>query len=92
VRTIYDAGVTRTGDRVTFKITGNGFLYNMVRIIAGTLLEIGGGKYPPEHMKEVLEAKNRSAAGPTAIAKGLVLCEIRYPEYEIRAACLTNNS
>ena len=82
VRNIYDARVTRTGDRVTFRITGNGFLYNMVRIIAGTLLEIGGGKYPPEHMKEVLEAKNRSAAGPTAIAKGLVLCEIRYPEYE----------
>lgn len=82
VRTIYDAHVTRDGDRVTFEITGNGFLYNMVRIIAGTLLEIGGGKYPPEHMEKVLEAKNRSAAGPTAIARGLVLCEIRYPEYE----------
>ena len=92
VRTIYEASVIRTGDRVTFRITGNGFLYNMVRIIAGTLLEIGGGRYSPEHMKEVLEAKNRSAAGPTAIAKGLVLCEIRYPEYENRVACLTNNS
>ena len=82
VRTIYEASVIRTGDRVTFRITGNGFLYNMVRIIAGTLLEIGGGRYSPEHMKEVLEAKDRSAAGPTAIAKGLVLSEIRYPEYE----------
>lgn len=82
VRTIYDARVTRDGDRVTFEITGNGFLYNMVRIIAGTLLEIGGGKYPPEHMEEVLMARKRSAAGPTAIARGLVLCEIRYPEYE----------
>ncbi len=82
VRTIYDAGVIRNGDRVTFEITGNGFLYNMVRIIMGTLLEIGGGKYPPERMWEILDARNRSAAGPTAIAKGLVLCGIMYPAYE----------
>lgn len=89
VRTIYDAHVTRVGDRVTFEITGNGFLYNMVRIIAGTLLEIGGGKYPPEHMEEVLMARKRSAAGPTAIARGLVLREIRYPEYEAEKFSVT---
>ncbi len=82
VREIYDAGVERLGDRVTFTITGNGFLYNMVRIIAGTLLEIGAGKYGPERMRNILEARNRKAAGPTAIAKGLVLVKIEYPDFE----------
>ncbi len=81
VRTIFRAGVVREGDRVVFSITGTGFLYNMVRIIAGTLIEIGAGKYPPERMKEILAARDRSAAGPTAVAKGLVLMEIRYPDY-----------
>lgn len=80
IRTIYRAEVKREGDRVIFSVTGNGFLYNMVRIIAGTLLEIGGGKYPAEHMREILEARDRSAAGPTAVAKGLVLMEILYPD------------
>ena len=72
----------RNGDRVTFTITGNGFLYNMVRIITGTLLEIGAGKYDPGHMQTVLDAKNRKAAGPTAISKGLVLVRIEYPDYQ----------
>ena len=81
VRRILDAGVTRRGDRITFSITGTGFLYNMVRIIAGTLIEIGAGKYPPEKMGEILAAADRNAAGPTAVAKGLVLMEIRYPDY-----------
>lgn len=79
VRTIYRAAAVRHGDRIVITVSGNGFLYNMVRIIAGTLLEIGGGKYPPEHMREVLEARDRHAAGPTAVARGLVLMEIRYP-------------
>lgn len=83
VREIYDAHVTREGDRITFSITGNGFLYNMVRIIAGTLIEIGAGKYAPEHMRDVLAAGSRKAAGPTAIAKGLVLCNIEYPDYPV---------
>ena len=82
VREIYDARVERNGDRVTFTITGNGFLYNMVRIITGTLLEIGAGKYGPGHMQTVLDAKNRKAAGPTAISKGLVLVRIEYPDYQ----------
>lgn len=80
VRTIYDASVIRTGDRITFTIRGSGFLYNMVRIIAGTLMEIGQGFYPPEEMKNILEARDRSKAGPTAIAKGLVLERIEYPQ------------
>ncbi len=80
VRTIYAANVRRTGDRIVFSVTGNGFLYNMVRILAGTLLEIGEGKYPPEKMKDILEACDRHAAGPTAVAKGLVLVKIEYPD------------
>lgn len=83
VREIYDAHVTREGDRVTFTITGTGFLYNMVRILAGTLIEIGAGKYAPEHMRTVLDARNRKAAGPTAPAKGLVLLKIQYPDSEV---------
>ena len=54
----------------------------MVRIIAGTLIEIGAGKYPPEMMPAILDARDRDAAGPTAVAKGLVLLNIEYPEYK----------
>ncbi len=64
--------------RVIIRITGNGFLYNMVRIIAGTLVQIGQGMYPPEKMKEILEAHDRTQAGPTAPPQGLVLKEIEY--------------
>ena len=63
---------------ITIRIVGDGFLYNMVRIIAGTLMEIGGGKYPPERMKEILEACSRAAAGPTAPARGLTLIGMRF--------------
>ena len=82
VRTILDTEVKREGDRITLRIRGNGFLYNMVRIIAGTLMEIGAGNYPPEHILEILQAKNRKAAGPTAPARGLTLVEIAYKEKE----------
>lgn len=58
---------------ITIRITGSGFLYNMVRIIAGTLLEVGQGKRKPEDMTEILEARDRGAAGPTAPACGLTL-------------------
>lgn len=80
VRTIKEVSVSRKDDLITIKIRGNGFLYNMVRIIAGSLMEIGGGMYPPEHMKEILEARDRQEAGPTAPARGLTLAEIRYPD------------
>lgn len=82
VRTIYSASVTREDDMICFEITGNGFLYNMVRIIAGTLIEVGKGAIKPENMKDILAAKDREAAGPTAPAHGLTLVEIRYPEWE----------
>ena len=80
VRTIYRLDVLREGDLITIRITGNGFLYNMVRIIAGTLIRIGGGEWEPECIPRILEEKNRAAAGPTAPAKGLTLMEIRYPQ------------
>lgn len=83
VRTIYDASVVRNGDRLVFTVTGSGFLYNMVRILSGTLMEIGQGFYPPEKMADIISACDRKAAGPTAIAKGLVLEEIRYPEESV---------
>ena len=78
VRTIYSLEVQRDGDRITIRISGNGFLYNMVRIIVGTLIKVGTGFYPPEHVKEILEAKDRQKAGPKAEACGLTLIGIDY--------------
>ncbi|TWT41564.1 tRNA pseudouridine(38-40) synthase TruA [Botrimarina hoheduenensis] len=78
VRTISNLSVTRTGDRLDITVTGDGFLYNMVRTIAGTLVEVGRGSKPPEWIAEVLAARDRSAAGPTAPAEGLVLASVEY--------------
>ena len=84
VRTIEDISVRRDGDMITLQITGDGFLYNMVRIIAGTLLRVGGGQMKPEEMKTVLEAKDRSLAGDTARPEGLTLMKIEYLDQEQR--------
>lgn len=78
VRTITALDILQDGDEITIRITGNGFLYNMVRIIVGTLIRVGRGFYEPEKVKEILEAKDRKAAGVTAPAHGLMLVEIRY--------------
>lgn len=78
VRTVKEIQIEKNEDRITIRITGEGFLYNMVRIIAGTFMDIGGGLYPPEKMQEILEAKDRKKAGPTAPARGLTLMEIQY--------------
>lgn len=67
---------------MTIRVRGNGFLYNMVRIITGTLLEVGKGDYPPEKVKEILAAKDRKMAGATARPEGLTLVQIRYPEWD----------
>ena len=82
VRTVYSLDVDKDGDLITIRITGNGFLYNMVRIIAGTLIRTGTGEWEPECVPEILEARSRAKAGPTAPAKGLTLMEIRYPDAE----------
>lgn len=73
VRTIYDLSVTREGDLITIRVTGNGFLYNMVRIIAGTLMEVGRGRMEPSFIPEMLASGDREKAGPTAPAQGLTL-------------------
>ena len=80
VRTIYDAKVTREGEIVTIELTGNGFLYNMVRIISGTLVDVGIGKIKLEEVKEILEAKDRLKAGKTLPPTGLYLVDVKYEE------------
>lgn len=82
VREIYDLHVEKAGDLLTISVTGNGFLYNMVRIIAGTLLKVGSGHILPEEIEKIIAGKDRALAGPTAPAKGLTLVKIRYPNYE----------
>lgn len=78
VRTIYYLEVEEQGADLVIRICGSGFLYNMVRIIAGTLIEVGQGKREPGSMTAVLEAKDRSAAGPTAPAHGLTLVKYEF--------------
>lgn len=85
VRTIYDVQVIRDGVDIVIRITGNGFLYNMVRIIAGTLMDVGRGKYPPQMIERILEKKDRCAAGPTAPANGLMLKELHFLELDAKA-------
>lgn len=82
VRTIYNTEIWKEDDMIHFRITGNGFLYNMVRIIVGTLMEVGRGAFSPDQIDKILETKDREQAGPTARALGLTLLEIRYPEWE----------
>ena len=78
VRTVYDLDVTKEGSMVKIRVSGNGFLYNMVRIIVGTLIKVGLGVYPPEYVQEILDAKDRTKAGPKVPAKGLKLIGIEY--------------
>ncbi len=78
VRTIYKIQVEEQGADLVIRVCGNGFLYNMVRIIAGTLIEVGQGKRTPDSMGQILEAQNRSAAGPTAPAHGLTLVKYEF--------------
>ena len=79
VRTVYTLDIDKNDeDIITFRISGNGFLYNMVRIIVGTLIKVGLSVYPPEHVKEIVDAKDRNVAGPKAPAKGLTLIGIEY--------------
>lgn len=78
VREIYSLDVEKEGDMIIFRVRGNGFLYHMIRIIVGTLIRVGSGYYPPEQVKEILEAKDRTRAGETARPEGLTLVKIEY--------------
>lgn len=80
VRTIYDICVEKTGDLICIRITGSGFLYNMVRIIAGTLMEAGRGTLAPEAVADILNACDRQKAGPTLPACGLTLIGYEFLE------------
>ena len=78
VRTIYQIEITRKEQEVDIRITGNGFLHNMVRIIVGTLVEVGSGKRKPEEAAAILKSEKRENAGITMPAKGLILWKVEY--------------
>lgn len=79
VRTIYKAEVIEMpGERIYIELTGNGFLYNMVRIIAGTLVDVGIGKIEPSDIEKIIESKERSNAGKTLQPHGLYLLKVEY--------------
>jgi tRNA pseudouridine38-40 synthase len=78
VRTIYDIEVVKQNDLIFIRVRGNGFLYNMVRIIVGTLINVGLDVYPPEYLTKILKEKDRLKAGPKVPATGLKLIGIEY--------------
>ena len=78
VRTVFRCDVRAEGDRVFIETEGDGFLYNMVRNIVGTLVDVGRGRWNPEEMECILAAKNRTAAGQIAPAQGLCLMWVKY--------------
>lgn len=78
VRIIYSLEVLQEGSEIIIRIKGNGFLYNMVRIITGTLIQVGKRRFKPEYVKQMLEAKDRTVAGQTAPPQGLTLVGIEY--------------
>ncbi len=78
VRTIYDAKVYNDNDRIFIELTGNGFLYNMVRIISGTLVDVGLGKIKPEEIENIINIGKRENAGKTLPAHGLYLVKVDY--------------
>ncbi len=81
VRRIYGASVVRDGDDVCFRVSGNGFLYNMVRIMTGTLLEVAQGHCRPEDIDGIIASRDRRAAGITVPACGLYLERVFYPDW-----------
>ena len=78
IRTIYSCDVDKSGDIITIRVKGNGFLYNMVRIITGALLKVGFGQKTAKDLEYALNCEERLIVGPTAPAHGLTLTEIRY--------------
>ena len=80
VRTVYSIEVQRDGEEISVLVKGSGFLYNMVRIIAGTLTEVGCGNHEPEWVKLALDECDRTLGGPTAPPQGLTLKEIKYAD------------
>lgn len=79
-RTVYHCILRENGSLLQFEIEADGFLYNMVRIIVGTLLNVGRGIYPARAMQDIITSHDRSQAGPTAPPQGLYLLQVTYPE------------
>jgi len=82
VRTVYRSAWTQEGDLLYYDVAGSGFLYNMVRILVGTMLEIGSGKRGEDAIRLALESRDRSDAGATAPAHGLMLYRVRYADFD----------
>ncbi len=80
VRTVYHYKVERSGDIIALRICANGFLYNMARAMAGTVVYAAEGKFPPEAIGDILNAGNRTAAGPTVPAGGLYMSHLWYDD------------
>ncbi len=78
VRTVYEARIVQNGNEMEFTVTGNGFLYKMVRLLVGTLIEIGAGRHNAEYMKQLVEGGGSKKATFAAAAKGLVLHSVEY--------------
>ena len=78
VRTIYKTQIYKKEDRIIIELTGNGFLYNMVRIIAGTLVDVGLGKIEPQQIENIIKEKKRENAGKTLPPNGLYLVSVEY--------------
>ena len=78
VRRVFSASVTRKGDIISFRVRADGFLYHMVRVMTGALVEVGRGKLTPEDLSRYIEEKNRAAVGATAPACGLALDSVFY--------------
>ena len=83
VRTVYSLQLRKEGEEILLEIKGDGFLYNMVRIITGTLVDVGLGKIEPEKVKEIIESRDRQQAGHTAPPQGLYLAEVYYDLEEL---------
>lgn len=78
VRTVHRLDIRRKGDALVVEVEGDGFLYNMVRALVGTLVQVGRGAWEPEQVREALEARDRRASGPTAPPQGLTLASVLY--------------
>jgi tRNA pseudouridine38-40 synthase len=82
VRTLYQLDIYPDDEGYILEVTGNGFLYNMVRILVGTLVQVGKGRLHPSEIETILEAKDRQTAGPTAPPEGLILLEVGYAPWK----------
>ena len=82
VRTILRSEWSQSGQFLYYDVSANGFLYNMVRILVGTMLEIGSGKLPQDSIAKAINSKNRADAGPTAPPQGLALMRVQYADFD----------